>query len=240
MSLYLVTGNPATVTPHVTGTHLATRRRRAYPSDTSDAEWQILAPLVPVGGPVPGRGGRPVTYPRRDVVDAIRYLDHNGCVWRALPVDFPPRSLVTHYFTAWARDCALARIHDTLREQIRVAEGRTRRSTRPRLRPGQARQRAQAPHRRRHHRATFGRPGHRRRYPGPPGRHHADLGRRRLPGHPGRLDDRSRGHPADRAQAHRPGRVRRPTPQVGRRDLSTRLRVSRWVGGVVAVVPFES
>jgi transposase len=125
MSLYLVAGNPATVSPGVTGTHLATCRRRAYPSDTSDAEWEILAPLVPVGGPAPGRGGRPVTYPRRDVVDAIRYLDHNGCVWRALPVDFPPRSLVTHYFTSWVRDGTLARIHDALREQVRVAEGRT-------------------------------------------------------------------------------------------------------------------
>jgi hypothetical protein len=26
----------------------------------------------------------------RDVVDGIRYLTHNGPVWRALPEDFPP------------------------------------------------------------------------------------------------------------------------------------------------------
>jgi transposase/GNAT superfamily N-acetyltransferase len=110
MSLYLVAANPAsTATP--AGGHLPTRRRRAYPSDTTDGEWQILAPLVPVGGPPPGRGGRPVTYPRRDIIDAIRYLDHNGCVWRALPVDFPSRSLVAHYFTAWTRDGTLTRIH---------------------------------------------------------------------------------------------------------------------------------
>ncbi len=50
-------------------------------------------------------------------------------MWRALPVDFPPRSLVTHYFTAWARDGTLARIHDALREQVRVVEGRTPRPT---------------------------------------------------------------------------------------------------------------
>jgi putative transposase len=92
MSLYLVAGNPATTdtdTAIASRQHLPTRRRRAYPSDTTDSEWQILAPLIPVGGPPPGRGGRPVTYPRRDIVDAIRYLDHNGCVWRALPIDFP-------------------------------------------------------------------------------------------------------------------------------------------------------
>ena len=123
MSLYLIAANPATTTAPIRA-HLATERRRAYPSDTSDTEWEILAPLVPVGGPPPGRGGRPVTYPRRDIVDAIRYLDHNGCVWRALPIDFPPRSLVMHYFSQWSTDGTLDRIHATLREYVRVAEGR--------------------------------------------------------------------------------------------------------------------
>jgi hypothetical protein len=48
MSFYLVAGNPATT--DTTGRdHLPTRRRRAYPSDTTDTEWQILAPLIPVG-----------------------------------------------------------------------------------------------------------------------------------------------------------------------------------------------
>jgi len=123
MSLYLIAANPATAAP--VGQHLPTQRRRVYPSDTSDTEWEILSPLIPIGGPPPVRGGRPVTYPRRDIVDAIRYLDHNGCVWRALPIDFPSRSLVTHYFTAWTADGTLDRIHATLREAVRVADGRT-------------------------------------------------------------------------------------------------------------------
>jgi len=109
--------------------HLPTRRRRVYPSDTSDTEWQILAPLVPVGGTRSGVGGRPVTYPRRDIVDAIRYLARTGCQWDALPVDFPPAPLVKHYFTTWTRDGTLARIHDTLREQVRQVEGRNREPT---------------------------------------------------------------------------------------------------------------
>ncbi|WP_375373452.1 transposase, partial [Micromonospora sp. ATA51] len=60
--------------------HLPTGRPRHYPSDTTDAEWRILAPHVPAGT---GRG-RPIIYPRRDVVDAIRYLDRTGCQWDAL------------------------------------------------------------------------------------------------------------------------------------------------------------
>jgi transposase len=78
--------------------------------DTSDAEWAILAPQIPAGS---GRG-RPVCYPRRDVVDAIRYLDRTGCQWAALPADFP------HYFKTWTADGTLTRIHDSLREQVRV------------------------------------------------------------------------------------------------------------------------
>lgn len=83
-----------------------------------------MARYVPVGGTSSTKGGRPVTYPRRDIVDAIRYLDHNGCVWRALPVDFPPGKLVYHYFKTWTRDETLTRMHNGLREQVRTAEGR--------------------------------------------------------------------------------------------------------------------
>ncbi|GAA1025745.1 IS5 family transposase [Virgisporangium ochraceum] len=124
MSIHVLTGQGAPAVPGP-GDHLPTRRPRTYPSDTSEAEWRILAPLVPAGGTRPGIGGRPVSYPRRDVVDAIRYVMRTGCQWDALPVDFPPHPLVKHYFTAWTRDGTLGRIHHSLREQIRQVEGRT-------------------------------------------------------------------------------------------------------------------
>ena len=125
MSLYLVTGLGASTTPTGTsGDHLSTDRPRRYPSDTSDAEWEITAPYIPVGGTRLGAGGRPVSYPRRDIVDAIRYLDHNGGVWRGLPADFPPWRTVYHYFRQWDRDGTLNRLHNGLREQVRLADGR--------------------------------------------------------------------------------------------------------------------
>jgi putative transposase len=58
------------------------------------------------------------------VVDAIRYLVHNGCVWRALPADFPPWRTVYGFFARWAADGTLDRVHDALRDQVRVAAGR--------------------------------------------------------------------------------------------------------------------
>jgi transposase len=70
---------------------------------------------VPAGT---GRG-RPIIYPRRDVVDAIRYLDRTGCQWDALPADFPHPKLVYHYFKTWTADGTLNRIHNHLREQVR-------------------------------------------------------------------------------------------------------------------------
>jgi putative transposase len=124
MSFYLVAGHGAATDTCDVAAHLPTRRPRRYPSDTTDVEWQVIAPFIPTGGGGP-RGGRPVTYPRRDIVDAIRYLDHNGIVWRALPADFPPRHLVYHYFRTWTRDGTLTRLHTALRDQIRTAEGRT-------------------------------------------------------------------------------------------------------------------
>jgi transposase len=123
MTLYLLAGVNAPMAAVDVSAHLPSRRPRRYPSDTTDAEWAVLAPLVPAGGPGP-RGGRPPAHPRRDIVDAIRYVAHNGGVWRALPADFPPWKTVHDYHTRWASDGTLNRIHNALREQIRVAEGR--------------------------------------------------------------------------------------------------------------------
>jgi putative transposase len=127
MTLYLVAGVGASTNSPTSASepqlHLPSRRVRRYPSDTTDAKWALLAPLVPVGGPGP-RGGRRPTHSRRDIVDAIRYVAHNGGVWRALPVDFPPWKTVHDYHSQWASDGTVARIHDALRDQARAADGR--------------------------------------------------------------------------------------------------------------------
>jgi transposase len=123
MTFYLVAGCGASTTPTVPDDHLPSRRVRRYPSDTTDGEWQVIAPLIPAGGPG-SRGGRPPTHPRRDIVDAIRYLAHNGCVWRALPADFPPWKTVYDYHARWTADGTVNHLHNHLREQVRQAVGR--------------------------------------------------------------------------------------------------------------------
>ena len=58
------------------------------------------------------------------MVDAIRYVTHNGCVWRALPAGFPPWRTVYGIYQRWnARGATLA-LHDALRALARQAAGR--------------------------------------------------------------------------------------------------------------------
>ena len=69
-------------------------KRPVYPSDLDDKEWQLLEKP----------GGRPVKYPRREIVNAIRYVLRTGCSWRMLPHDLPPWRIVFHYFRTWRKD----------------------------------------------------------------------------------------------------------------------------------------
>jgi len=98
------------------------RRAGDYPSDLTDAQWQVISPYLPAE--VPGRRGRPRVWPLRRIVEAILYLDRAGCAWRYLPDSFPPWATVYGYFAAWRDDGTLARLHDALRARVRAAAGR--------------------------------------------------------------------------------------------------------------------
>ena len=94
--------------------------RKPYPSDLSDARWAILEPLVPPAKP----GGRPREVDMREIVNGVLYVLRNGGGWRALPHDLPPWQTVYHYFNAWRKDGTWERVHDALRERVRVRAGR--------------------------------------------------------------------------------------------------------------------
>ena len=96
-----------------------------YPSDLTDAQWELVAPLLSASRV----GGRPEAHPRREVVNAIFYVVRTGCAWRQLPRDFPPWGTVYWYFARWRKDGSLDRLHDALRDQLRRAEGRQEQPT---------------------------------------------------------------------------------------------------------------
>lgn len=91
-----------------------------YPSDVTDAEWDVITPLLPKAL----SGGRPRTAVLRHVVNAIFYVSRSGCAWRMLPTDFPPYQTVYHYFRAWKKDGTWEKVHDTLRDLLRQKGGR--------------------------------------------------------------------------------------------------------------------
>jgi putative transposase len=98
---------------------------KRYPSDQTDAQWEIIKALLNKK-----RGaGRPPTADLRRIVDAIFYILRGGCQYRMLPHDFPPWQTVYYYLRKWLRDGTLDRIHDALREQVREKEKPTERTT---------------------------------------------------------------------------------------------------------------
>jgi transposase len=100
---------------------LAARRdSQRYASDLTDAEWALIALMIPPAR----RGGRPRDVNVREVVNALLYVLWTGCQWKALPKEFPPKSTAHYYFTLWEWDGTLERIHHALYVAVREQEGR--------------------------------------------------------------------------------------------------------------------
>ena len=98
----------------------ADRRGLRYPSDLTDDEWAIVAPMIP-----PGRhGGRKRSVNVREVLNGIFYVLWTGCQWKALPKDLPPKSTVHDYLELWNWDGTVERIHHALYLAVREQEGR--------------------------------------------------------------------------------------------------------------------
>ena len=73
--------------------------------------------------PNTGRGRRQQHH-IKDIIDAIFYINANGCKWADLPHDFPPPTTVSYHYTKWMRDGTWRRVNDELRAIVRVAAGR--------------------------------------------------------------------------------------------------------------------
>ncbi len=95
-------------------------KRKLYPSDLTDKQWAILAPLIPVAK----TGGRPRLVNLREVLNAIFYILCGGCTWRMLPHDFSAWKTVYHYFRLWRTARVWQQMNQALREKVRQKAGR--------------------------------------------------------------------------------------------------------------------
>jgi transposase len=102
--------------------------RRPYPSDLSDARWELIEPVLRAWR-FERRGraldfGRPPEHELREIMNAILYVDRTGVQWRYLPHDFPPWETVYGYFAKWQKEGVFAQLNGLLRELVRQKEGR--------------------------------------------------------------------------------------------------------------------
>jgi transposase len=86
------------------------RSHLRYESDLTDAEWGLVAPLIPPAK----HGGAKRTVDEREIVNGLMYILSTGCQWRAIPKDLPPRSTLHDYLDQWDWDGTLERIHHAL------------------------------------------------------------------------------------------------------------------------------
>jgi putative transposase len=94
--------------------------RTPYATDLTDAQWQVLEPLLPL----PAATGRPRTVALREILNALFYLVRAGCAWRLLPKEFPGWTTVRYYFDKWTRDGTWERLNAALLALVRQQEGR--------------------------------------------------------------------------------------------------------------------
>ena len=96
------------------------RESQPYPTSLSDAEWAVLAPLLPA----PSNTGRPWRRPLRAVFDGILCALRTGCAWRHLPLDFPPWSTVHPWFLRLSQAGVFERLAHTVTMADRERVGR--------------------------------------------------------------------------------------------------------------------
>jgi putative transposase len=91
-----------------------------YDTDLSDAEWELLKPLIYAPEARRRRGRRREPDSARAHLDAIRYILKTGCQWSLLPKEFPPKSTVHDALAAWTKQGLWPRINEALRTKTRL------------------------------------------------------------------------------------------------------------------------
>ena len=99
--------------------------RKPYPSNVSDAEWELVAPyLTLMTEDAPQR-----EYPLREVFNGLRWMVRSGATWRMMPNDLPPWNVVYQQMQRWIKAQVFEAIANDLRAVLRIAEGRNEQPT---------------------------------------------------------------------------------------------------------------
>lgn len=86
-------------------------KRKSYPDDLTDIEWDSIRDLATQQINPRGRKSK---YPKREMLNAIFYLLRSGCSWRLLSHDFPPWKSVYAQFSKWKYNGVFLKIYERL------------------------------------------------------------------------------------------------------------------------------
>jgi transposase len=81
--------------------------------DLTDEQWARLEPLLPKGK----KSGRPPIWPRRQLINGIRWRTRAGTPWRDVLERYGPWRRVYDLFRRWQRDGTWKRIFTALQSQ---------------------------------------------------------------------------------------------------------------------------
>ena len=91
-----------------------------YSTDLTDRQWRIIEPFFIREN----RGKHFQKYTKRELINAVLYLNKTGCQWRLLPNDFPPHDTVWSFYRRAKESGLWERIMDALVMKTRLEEGR--------------------------------------------------------------------------------------------------------------------
>src|SRR3954462_9329487 len=106
----------------MTGQKSSRQAGKAYKTDVTDEQWELIRDLIPAAVAKKGREATDL----REILNTILYQNKTGCPWDMLPHDLCARSTTFDYYKAWQDNGVWERILDTLRAKARVAPPRVK------------------------------------------------------------------------------------------------------------------
>ena len=91
-----------------------------YLSDLTDTQWEIVEPLFTNEN----RGAHFLKYSKRELIDAVFYIEKTGCQWRQLPNDFPKWSTVKSFYYRAVDSGLWEKLRALLVKKSRIDAGR--------------------------------------------------------------------------------------------------------------------
>ena len=92
-----------------------------YSTDITDSQWKLVEPFF-IGE---NRGKHLQKRSKRELLNAVLYLNKTGCQWRLLPHDFPPYPTVWSFYRRAVLSGLWEKIMDCLVGKSRLSAGRS-------------------------------------------------------------------------------------------------------------------